>query len=481
MKKKNQNRGGLGKLAFRGGVYSLVITAVVLALLIVVNLFANAMPATVTKLDISASKLYSITSNTKAVVNNLQKDVTIYWIVQADAEDDIISNLLSKYESLSDHIEVVKKNPDVFPTFTELYTDEEVENNSLIVESGDRYRYIPLDEIYLYEVDYYTYTYVVDAFDGEGAITSAIDYVVSEDLPQLYVLEGHGEQTLPTTFSDQLTKENIEINSFSLLNVEQIPAEADCILIYAPQSDISAEEKDMLASYVTDGGKLLVMSGPVEDGELTNLNGLLADYEITVNEGIAVEGDNYYYAFQRPFILMPDIQSSDITDSLIDENYYAIMPLSQGLTLGSYSGDASITQLLTTSESAFSKIAGYELQTYEKEDGDIDGPFALGVSIDTANEGSLVWFSSSEFIVDDYNSYSSGANVDMAMNAVSYLIGETEAIAIRSKSMDYSYLTISESTASQLKVMMIGIVPLLYLGIGIAVLVNTRRKQNEAV
>ena len=51
----------------------------------------------------------------------------------------------------------------------------------------------------------YSYTYST-SFDGEGAITSAIDYVVTEDLPQLYVLEGHGEAELPSTFSDQLER-----------------------------------------------------------------------------------------------------------------------------------------------------------------------------------------------------------------------------------------------------------------------------------
>ena len=64
-------------LALKGGSYSLAVTAVVLAILIVVNIFASTLPSSITKLDISSSKLYSITSNTKAVVNNLQQDVTI--------------------------------------------------------------------------------------------------------------------------------------------------------------------------------------------------------------------------------------------------------------------------------------------------------------------------------------------------------------------------------------------------------------------
>ena len=107
------------RIAFQGGSYSLMITAIVLALVIVVNVFVSALPTTLTKYDISSTKLYSITSNTKVVVNALEKDVTIYWIVQSGEEDEVIENLLSKYDSLSDHIEVVKKNPDVYPTFAE--------------------------------------------------------------------------------------------------------------------------------------------------------------------------------------------------------------------------------------------------------------------------------------------------------------------------------------------------------------------------
>ena len=467
------------QLALKGGSYSLIITAVLLAILIVVNIFASTMPTTLTKFDISSSKLYSITSNTKAVVNNLKQDVTIYWIVQADQEDTIIENLLGKYDGLSSHIDVVKKNPDVFPTFAEQYTDEEVLNNSLVVESGERYRFISYDDLYEYETDYYSYTYNVTGFDGEGAITSAIDYVVSEDLPKVYVLEGHGEGELPATFSDSIEKENIEGETLSLLTVDEIPEDADAIMIYAPQSDISENEKTMLADYADNGGKLLVIAGPVEDAELTNLNSLLSEYGVTVETGIVVEGNRNNYAFGYPYILMPNMQSHAITDPLIEDTYYPIVPLAQGMTITDTSG--AVTELMSTSSDAFSKVAGFELDTYDKEDGDIDGPFSVAVSIETDSAGQIVWFSATDFLDDMYNSYSSGANVNLVMNAVSSLIGEREAISIRVKSINYNYLTISEETSYTLKLLMIGVFPLAYLGFGICVIVSKRRKQNEAV
>ena len=476
MKKNTVKR---NQLAMKGGSYSLAMTAVVLALLIVANIFVSVMPTTMTKYDISSSKLYSITSNTKVVVNNLQQDVTIYWVVQADAEDQVIENLLGKYESLSSHIDVVKKNPDVFPTFTEQYTDEEVPNNSIIVESGERYRYISYDEIYETEMDYYSYTYNVTGFDGEGAITSAIDYVVTEDLPQLYVLEGHGEGDLPTTFADSLEKENVVLNAISLLTVDEIPEEADALMIYAPQSDISEAEATMLSDYTANGGKLLVIAGPVEGAELTNLNGLLSNYGVTMNEGIVIEGSRENYT-GYPNMLLPNMESHAITDPLIEDRYYAIVPLSQGMTVGSTS-NGTVTELMYTSGYAFSKVAGFELDTYEYEEGDIEGPFTIALTIDTNGGGQIVWFSASDFLDDMYNAYSSGANVDLAMNAVSSLLGEREAISIRSKSLNYNYLTISEDTASTLKLLMIGVFPLAYLGIGIFVILSKRGKQNETV
>ena len=222
----------------------------------------------------------------------------------------------------------------------------------------------------------------------------------------------------------------------------------------------------------------MVLAGPTEEGTLKNLYSILGDYGVEPVEGIVVEEDREHYAFQSPYILLPDMAEDEITSPLIEENYYAIMPIAQGLNVDNASSE--VTALLTTSATSFSKAAGYELSTYEKEEGDIDGSFAVAVSIACDNDGQIVWFSSSDFLDDMYNSYSSGANIDMAMNAFSSMLGENEAVAIRSKSLNYNYLTISDSQASVLKGVMIGAFPLAYLGIGILVILR-RRKLNESV
>lgn len=470
-----ENRQALSTRTAKVGGYSVVLALVVLAILVAVNVLFSVLPSKFTQFDISAAQLYSLTSDTKVVATNLDKDVTIYWITQAGQESTVLDKLLDRYQDLSDHITVVKKDPDIYPTFAQQYTDETVVNNSLVVECGDKSRYISYNDIYQVDTaSYYTTGSVSQSFDGEGQITSAIDYVVSDELPKIYLLSGHGEGTLSDTFSDELTRSNYEtVADFSLLNVDEIPDDCDTLLINAPTSDISDEELTMLRDYVQGGGKLLVFSGPQKDAELTNLDALLTDYDITVNNGVVVDNDREHYAFTAPYVLMPDIASSDITDPLTEESSHVIVPIAQGLTVGS---NSSVTALLTTSDEAFSKAAGYAMTTYDKEDGDTDGPFTLAVSITDSNaDGKIVWVSTDYLLDDMYNSYSSGANLDFVMNGLSWMIGKNDAVSIRAKSLNNTYLTISSSSATVLKIVMIGVIPVCFLLLGIDEVLRRRK------
>ena len=51
------------KTALKGGTYSIVLTTIVLAILVVVNIFAQALPSSATQYDISSTKLYSIVTS----------------------------------------------------------------------------------------------------------------------------------------------------------------------------------------------------------------------------------------------------------------------------------------------------------------------------------------------------------------------------------------------------------------------------------
>lgn len=474
MKKNTSNK--RNQLALKGGSYSLAATVVLLAILILINIFVSAIPTTITRYDISANKLYSVTNDTKTLVSGLDQDVTLYWIVQTGREDVIVESLLTRYRALSSHIKVVKKNPDVSPTFLDAYTEESLPNNSVIVESGTRFRCVDFSDIYLYEFSYNTFSYEIHGFDGEGAITSAIDYVITEDLPKVYLIEGHGEHELPEKFADAIRHDNIETASLSLLSIDKIPQDADTLLLFEPQSDISDKEKALLADYAAAGGKLMVIAGPVRQTTFSNLNSILSDYGVTVQPGIVIEGNKSHYLSEAPHVLIPQMPDHAITKPLIDGKYSVVLPLAQGMTVGK-TDKGTVTKLLNTTTSAFSKAAGFDLTSYKKEEGDLDGPFTLALTIETSGKGQIVWFSFNGFMDETYNNASSGANVSLTMNALSALIGEHEPLSIQSKPMDFDRLTLSEKASSTLKVLLVGAIPVAYLGIGVCVILVRRRKQ----
>jgi len=465
---------------FKLGAYSTAVTLIVIAIVIVLNMLFEALPGNITQLDMSASKLYSISSNTKVVVNPVEKDVTIYWISQSGKENSVIEKLLSKYEALNSHIKVVKKNPDTYPTFAQQYTDGDVYNNDLIVECGERYRYISINDIIEYDTsNYYTSgTYDV-YFDGEGEITSAVSYVVSEDLPKIYLLSGHGEEVLSDGIKNALAKANYETESISLLTSDSIPEDADCLLINGPTSDISEKEAEMITDYISSNGSVLVFAGPAKEDVNTNLNSVLENYGLEICEGIVIEGDRNSYAFGMPYALIPSIEEAGINEPLIEEEKNIIMPISSGITETEYyRSTLTVTPLLSASAQSFVKNEGYELTSYEKDEDDTDGPFYLAVAVEDSKDsknGRMVWISSSYLLDDTYDSYSSGANTDFAMNSISWLAGKTDVISIRSKSLNNEYLTINESEASFIKILTLGVVPAFFVIYGAIECIRRRK------
>ena len=59
-----------------------------------------------------------------------------------------------------------------------------------------------------------------------------------------------------------MEKENIDLAELSLLTEEGVPEDADCVLIYAPQTDISQDELEMLQKYLQAGGGLFLITDP---------------------------------------------------------------------------------------------------------------------------------------------------------------------------------------------------------------------------
>lgn len=471
-------KASFGRRAFRVGGYSIVAMALCLAIVVVVNLLVGAIPSVYTKIDLTEDSLYTLSEQTKKLLAGLDQDVTISWVVQSGAEDTLIEELMDRYSSLSSRITTKKIDPVANPSLLRDYQSQGIGNNSLLVQSGDVTRHIGYDEIVVSDyTNYYVDGSITQSFDGESALTSALDYVTNDDLPVVYQLTGHGEMTLTSTLASTIEKENMSLQSMSLLSLEAVPEDADAVLVIAPQHDISAEEAERLLAYLRQGGNLLLVSEYTGE-EMPNLMGLMAEYGANVVDGIVIEGDANHMLWDTPHYLLPDIAPHTVTDPLIDGGYYALMPVAQGIETETIRDTLSITALLSTTSSAFSKLAGYDMSTYEKEEGDIDGPFALGVAISEPTEESntqIVWFTSAQMLDSGVNQTVSGANEDLLINALGWMVERENSISIRSKNLMAEALIVPAGDASRWSIVMIGVIPLAVLAVGILVVVKRRR------
>ena len=467
--------------AFRVGGYSVAAAAIVVFLAVVANILVNALPASVTQLDTTAGTLYTLSQETEDILDGLEQDVTIYWIVQSGQEDETLGTLLDRYAARSNYVTLETIDPDVSPNFLQEYVSGTVYNNSLIVESGDRNTYVSYEDIYEYSYssDYSSYDV---SFAGESSLTSAIDYVLSDTLPKLYTLTGHGEDDLSTSFQSAVEQQNIEVADLSLLTEESVPEDADCLLINGPDSDLSQDEVEAIQAYLDTGGDLIVLTDPAQDGQdLTNLEALMGEYGMAANDGVVIEGDTANYALGSPFYLLPNLESHSITSPLQEGGYYILLALAQGITVeGSPRDGLTVESLLTTSDAAYSKIAGYSMETYSKEEGDIDGPFSLAaIATDTLEDGSeshVIWVGSTSLLDDQYNQQVSGANQDFFLNCVGWTCEGEEGVSIHAKQITTEYLTMSASTASMLTLLLVAVLPAGYLLFGLRIWIRRKHQ-----
>ena len=478
------------------GSYRAGMSAIACAAVILVNLIAANLPSQYLKYDVSEQKLFTTGEQTAEILEALDEDVTLYLIAQQGSEDTTLLELLERYEGLSEHITVETRDPVLYPNFVSQYTDENLSENSVLVVGQERSRAVDFYDIYGYSVDYSTYSNSLDSFDGEGQITSAIDYVTAEEIPVLYTLEGHDEASLSASLTASIEKENIEIRSLSLLTSEAVPEDARILLIYGPLSDISAEEKEKITAYLDRGGQVIYLLG-YTDQETPNLDALLAEYGISLTDGLVMEGSSDHYLPNYPYYLLPDISYSDYTADV--SSRYVLLPFSQGMTeAGSEAEetDDSLTyeSLLTTSAEAYSKT-NLESENMEMEEGDIAGPFDLGVvaakavsqkegteeETDAAesgeeNEAKLIVFASETLLDEQVDAMVSGGNSTLFLNVLSQLADHESTVSIEAKSLAVSWLTVTAGSAIFWGLITVLVLPLFLLCLG-GVIWFQRRKR----
>ena len=468
-------------------VFSTGMIAIVVALTVVVNLIASALPETYTQIDATSQKLYSITEDTEKYLDTLKDDVTLYVMVNKNSKDDNVDRTLQKYASASKHVKVKYVDPNVSPTFASKYTDNDVTSNSIIVVCGDRSKVIDYNsDIYEYSYDS-SYNYSVTGYDCEGQVTAAIQYVTSESTTNVYELTGHDESTLSGDFSEVFQKRFMNVGSLSLLTVDAIPEDCQAIFITAPQSDLSEDDLSKLSQYLGNGGKIYLSIDYSKWNDLTNFKKLLSDNNIETTESLLAETDRSYY-YQSPFYLLPNVENTEVSSSVAGMTQ-VFVPYSVGLT---YTGedDSNVTSFMTTSDTTIAKaaanIAAVQSQAdaaniASAQDGDTQGQYSLGIMVTNENGGELCVLGSAMMCTDSANQIVSGHNATLFNGIVNALVttddeNSDNAVVIAAKDYTVSNLTVSANAMLVYGILWGIFMPIVLIIIGIIVWARRRKR-----
>lgn len=485
MKKPNEILRGV-KESFRTrrfsvGAYSVFAVILVLAIAVALNLAVGAIPISKTQTDMTAEQVYSLSEQTEQRLGALTQDVEVYWIVREGTEDPTLEQILARYADHK-HVSVKSVDPVVYPNFAAAYTAETVSDNSLIVVSDQRSLYVPYDEIWTYS-DFEQYQYYLqyygqeyrDTFVGEQKLTGAIAYVTGEELPVLYCLTGHGESALSDSLESVVTLQNYEVQELNLLTVEAVPDDCDILYIAGPTRDLTESETEAIRAYAASGGKLCV-STEYTDEVMPNFGALLADWGLSVQNGIVLDADSRYVSYGYVDLLLPTLQSHSITSPLAADGLSILFPDAQGIVMGETGEDITVSSLLKSSASSYLKTDLLGSADYEQTADDPAGPFVLAAAGTNSKTGAkLVLLGSSHFMESDYSDMVAGANQDMFLNCLDWLCGHTDSISIRPKTLTVDTLTFSAGAGRAVTALVLLVLPLGFLLAGVVTVVKRRR------
>ncbi len=466
---------------FKGGAYATTISAVVIAIVVIINLMFSKLDITV---DMTADSKFSLTEETITMLENLEDNISLYYLTPVGDSIDMFDKILNQYTKYGKTVKLVVKDPVSNPKFASRYTDESIEQYSIIVvnEDNGRARYVPYSEMLIeeYSIDYSTYQYYseITGLDMEGQLNSAIGYVTSDDLPTVYEVTGHGMQTMGTGVISMLEKANFRVyagdEGLDLLTTTEIPEDCDVLFIQTPQTDFTEDEVALLSGYMEQGGKIIFV-GSYLNAEHPVLLQFMAEYGLSFSGNLILEGSSRYY-MQAPYVLLPLTVAHDILDD-VSANKYIIAQHSNPILFTEEVPDGiTRTAFLTSSSSAYEK--SIDATSLYKEEGDASGTFNIGVHVeDSVTGGEMAVFSSFYMFYDDYANGSTFANIDILVSCVNVLADvQSNTVAVRTVDLtEDTTLVLTDAQINMWGLVTVVLLPLAFLVTGIIRVVYRRK------
>lgn len=481
----------------RYGSNATVLTVAVVAIVLMVNFMVARHPG---KIDLTQNKMYTLSEATRNVVRAVDRNVKITaFFPEGDAIGELVRDLLKEYARLSSRIAVEFVDPDKNPSLAKQY--EITAYGTSVVEAGTKSRKVMEYDLVEYQGESET-----PGFAGEQAFTRALIGVLQGEEKKVCFLSGHDERDLVQDYWQArsfLEGEGYATDTVNLAVEGKVPQGVSLLVLAGPRKDLAAKETQALEAYLGEGGRLMVLAGPLgRRGDLPNLKAMLAKWGVGLDDDVVIDPESHYFLDAASPI--PEARNHDITGKLIHEKLGTVLPRSRSLhrSEGPAESELTVSALLVTTDKSWGEtdLAAKQVSFDAKDD--IKGPLTLAFAVERTitepqqgaagggtkaqesdeaapgggsgdqpggpetamRQARVLVIGNAGFLDNDVVTFQ--GNIDFFMNSVAWLVSKAESMAIRAKSPSFEQVYLSGGQASFVFYSTVVALPLLLLLVG---------------
>ena len=450
----------------QAGTNALIATAAMLAIIGLINFVAvgNSL-----RFDLTETQLFTLSPQSQEIVQNLSQPLKV-WVFDRSINPET-QTLLENYRRYGNNFQFELVDPEIK------------------VGLAEKFKVQSLGEVYLEYGDKKQRIETIDAAIGsslsEVQLTNAIEKIQRDRTPYIYFLQGHGEPQLDANEGglsqavNSLEARGYQVQPLNLALSNQIPENAEVIVVAGPTKQLFPAEVQALKDYLDRGGRLLFLLAPKTDPGLTPL---LQDWGVKLDDRLAIDasGAGNILGFGPAAPIINNYGNHPITSNF--NNGISVFPESRPLEISELEGVDAIP-LVVTNENTWGESNPAAEEIVFDPQVDIKGPLNLALALtrtqssdkqqEKNTQSRLVIFGSSTFALNGW--FQQQLNSDLILNSVNWLAGEDEQIlSISPREQTNRRINLTPLQAGIISWMALLIMPL--IGLIVAVITWWRRR-----
>ena len=437
------------------GAYAALYILVVLAILVVANMLADRYNKS---LDTTSNKRYSLSDQTKKIIDGLKQNATITYFNQSTRFRDG-KDLLDEYASLSPKIHIEYVDPDKQPQLARAAGIRDF--GTAVVRIGGK-------------------TETAKSLTEEG-ITGAFIRDLKGTTRTVCFVTGSGEHAIDDTerdglsqFKDLLAKDEYQSKSVDLLQKAEVPADCTTLVIAGPTHDYQQPQVDAIKTYVENGGRAFFMlDPPIQFGRSEiaandALTGLLQSWGVTMDKDMILDLNPIgQIAGLGPQVALVSTYSSQPIVAQMRGSAVGF-PLSRSMQIKD-TGKASVEKLFDSSSSSLATSNLNSPEVSVADPNNKKGPLTIAAAGTYStgkqnSQGRFVVTGSSSWAANRFLGFN--GNGDLALNAVNWLSSDEDLISIRPKQQDDRRITMTRAQLNLVRATSQFVLPLMVVVAG---------------